>query len=133
MAFIHGKDGYLSLNAVDLSAFSDNIEFGRSGDSHDVTTFGKDAHVKNGGLLDGNATITGVYDDGATSPEAIIDPLIGTVVELIYRPEGTGTGRPQKTVDVLVQAYAETTPVAEMIRWTATLEFSDDLAKTTQA
>lgn len=133
MAFIHGKDGFVSLNAVDLSAFSNNIEFGRSGDSQDVTTFGKDAHVKQGGLLDGTCTLEGVYDNGATSPEAVIDPLIGTVVPLIYRPEGTGSGLPQKSVQVLVQEYTETAPVAEMITWQLTMEMSGDVTKTTQS
>jgi len=132
MAFIHGKDGFVSLGGVDLSMFANNIEFGRSGDSHDVTTFGKDAHVKQGGLLDGTVTLAGVYDNGASGPEAIIDPLVGTVVSLIYRPEGTGSGRPQKTVNVLVQEYVETTPVADMITWALTMEASDDMAKTTQ-
>lgn len=132
MAFTHGKNTFVSLDGDDLSAFSNNVEFGRTADSHDVTTYGKDAHVKQGGLLDGTATISGTYDDGAASPEAIIDPLIGTVVELIYRPEGTGSGLPQKAVDVLVQEYTETSPVADMITWAVSLEFSDDLTKTTQ-
>lgn len=133
MAFIHGKDGFVSLNAVDLSAFSDNIEFGRSGDSHDVTTFGKDSHVKQGGLLDGSATLSGTYDDGAASPQATIEPLIGTTTPLVYRPEGTGTGKPQKTVTVLVQEYTETTPVADMIKWQLTMEFAGDVVVINQA
>lgn len=132
MAFIHGKAGFVSLAGVDLSAFANNIDFGRSGDSHDVTTFGKNSHVKQGGLKDGTVTLQGVYDDGAASPEATIDPLVGTVVALIYRPEGTGTGRPQKTVNVLVQEYTETVPVADMITWQLTMEASDDLVKSVQ-
>lgn len=133
MSFIHGKDLFVSLNAVDLSPFSDNVEFGRSGDSHDVTTFGKQAHVKQGGLLDGTASISGTYDNGAGSPEATIDPLVGTVVPLIYRPEGTGVGRPQKACQVLVQEYVETAPVADMVKWSLSLEISDVVTKTTQA
>lgn len=132
MAFIHGKDGFVTLNGVDLSAFSNNIEFGRAGDSHDVTTFGKDSHVKQGGLLDGSCTLDGIYEDGALGPEATIHPLIGTVVELVYRPEGTGSGRPQRTVDVLVQEYTETVPVADMISWSLSMELSDDVVNTTQ-
>lgn len=132
MAFIHGKDGFISLNGVDLSAYANNIEFARPADSHDVTTFGKSAHVKNGGLLDGSVTLQGVYDNGAASPEATIDPLLGTVVPLVYRPEGTGSGRPQKSVSVLVQEYTETVPVADMITWQLTMEMSDTLTKTTQ-
>jgi hypothetical protein len=132
MAFVHGKDTFVSLNGSDLSAPSNSVEFGRSADSHDVTGFGKDAHVKQGGLLDGTCTISGTYDNGAASPEAVIEPLLGTNVTLIYRPEGTGSGLPQKSVSVLVQEYTETAPVADMITWAVSLEFSDDLTKTTQ-
>ena len=40
MAKIHGKVTFVSLDGDDLSAHSNNVEFVRSGDSHDVTTFG---------------------------------------------------------------------------------------------
>lgn len=132
MAFIHGKSGFVSLGATDLSPFANNIEFGRSADSHDVTTFGKLAHVKQGGLGDGTVSIKGVYDDGAASPEAVIDPMIGTNQILAYRPEGTGVGRPQKVLAVLVQEYKETAPVADMITWELTLEASDIMTKSIQ-
>ena len=132
MAFIHGKDGVVLLNSVDLSAFSNNIEWGKSADSHDVTTFGKQSHVKQGGLFDGTVTLTGVYDDGIISPEAIIEPLIRSVVSLVYRPEGTGAGKPQRTQNVLVQEYKETVPVADMVTWQLTMETSGDVTKTTQ-
>jgi hypothetical protein len=132
MAFIHGKAGFVSLSGVDLSAFANNIEFGKSADSHDVTTFGKNSHVKQGGLKDGSITLQGVYDDGAASPEAIIDPLVGTNALLVYRPEGTGAGRPQKVGAVLVQEYTETVPVADMITWQLTMEASDDMVKSLQ-
>ena len=55
------------------------------------------------------------------------------MVELIYRPEGAGTGKPEKTVDVLVMGYKESTPVDDMITWTADLQLSGDVVKSTQA
>ena len=82
MAFIHGKGTAVSLGGDDLSVYSNSVTFGRTSDSHDVTTFGKNAHVYQGGLLDGTCSIQGVYDDGAAGPRATIEPLIGTVVEL---------------------------------------------------
>jgi hypothetical protein len=58
--------------------------------------------------------------------------MVGTVVELIRRPEGTGSGLPQETVDVLVQNYVETSPIDDIIQWTASLELSDDLVEANQ-
>lgn len=134
MAFTHGKNTYVSLDGDDLSTYSNNVEFNRTADSHDVTTFGKNSHVYNGGLLDGEATIAGIYDNTAgTGPRAVIEPLIGTVVPLVHRPEGTGAGKPEDTVDVLVKTYDETSPVADMVTFSVELQFSDDVVTAAQA
>lgn len=132
MAFIHGKGSVYLLNGVDLSPFSNNTEFKRTSDKHDVTTFGKNSHVYQGGLGDGTATISGVYDDGAAGPRATIEPLIGTNVAFVHRPEGTGAGRPQDTVTVLVESYTETEAVADMIMWSADLQMSSDVTTVDQ-
>lgn len=133
MAFVHGKSTYVSLDAQDLSAFCDSVAFNRAADSHDVTTFGRNSHTYRGGLLDGTSTITGKYDNTAlTGPRAVVQPLLGTNVELIYRPEGTGTGKPEDAVEVLVTAYEQTNPVADMVTFSITLQLSGDVASSVQ-
>jgi hypothetical protein len=134
MAFIHGKNTFVSLDGDDLSAFANQSELARMGDSHDVTTFGQDSHVKQGGLLDGTSTMSGVYDNtAATGPRAVIAPLIGTVVPFIRQPEGTGASLPQDSVDVLVTGYTETNPVADMVTWSVEMELSGDVDSTAQS
>ncbi len=131
MAFVHGKGTAVSIDGDDLSAYSNSVGWTRSPDIHDVTTFGKNSKVKNGGLLDGSATLSGVYDNTAsTGPAAVIEPLCGQTVVFVYRPEGAGTGRPVKTVDVVVGEYTETAPVADMVTWTVNLAMSDDVVIT---
>lgn len=132
MTFVHGKDTFISLNAVDLSAFCNTSTLTRSADSHDVTTYGSEDHVFVGGLGNGTASIGGFYDNGATGPRDTIEPLVGTVVTLIRRPEGTGSGLPQDSVDVLVQNYVETSPVADIVTWTAQLQLSGAVDSTNQ-
>lgn len=132
MAFVHGKNTYISLNGSDLSAFTNTSTLTRKADKHDVTTYGKNSHVYQGGLGDGTSSMGGVYDNTASGPRDVIEPLIGTVVELIRRPEGTGSGLPQDTVDALVEEYVETNPVADMVTWTATLQLSDDVVSANQ-
>ncbi|MGH9251141.1 MAG: hypothetical protein ACRD0W_16695, partial [Acidimicrobiales bacterium] len=132
MAFIHGKGSVYLLNSVDLSTFGTSMEFERSADSHDVTTYGKNSHVYLGGLGDGTATLEGVYDDGAMGPRATIEPLIGTVVPFVHRPEGTGTGKPGDTVNVLVVSYSESSPVADMITWSTELQMAGDVVTADQ-
>src|SRR6187455_1286917 len=106
MTFVHGRSTYVSLAGTNLSAFVTTSSFERTGDKHDVTTYGKNAHVFNGGLLSGSATMSGIYDNTAsTGPRAVIEPLVSTVVQYIRRPEGTGAGRPQDRVNVIIDKY----------------------------
>lgn len=133
MPKIHGSRTFWSLDGDDLSIYSDNLQKERTADSHDVTTFGKSSHVFSGGLKNGTCTVSGFYDSTAlTGPRAVINPLVGQVVELIHQPEGAGSGKPQDKVDVLVTKYAETAPVADMIKWSLDLQFSDDVDSTAQ-
>lgn len=133
MAFIHGKDTFISLDGDNLSAFTNTSTLTRTADSHDVTTYGQGAHVYAGGLQDGTAAIGGIYDNtAATGPRGVIEPLIGTVVVLVRQPEGVGAGKPTDTVNVLVTQYVETNPVADMVTWTAELQLSGPVASTVQ-
>jgi hypothetical protein len=133
MAFVHGKGTVHTLNAVDLSAFATEVDWTQTADKHDVTTFGATAHAYQGGLLDGTATLKGVYDNGATGPGKTIRPLIGTVVALVYEPEGIATTKPVHTVNVLVTSYDETAPVADMIKWTCQLQFTGPVVDSSHA
>lgn len=136
MAKVHGKVTAVSLDGHDLSVYANNAQIEITIDSHDVTTFGKNSHVFHGGLLNGTGTISGFYDSTAMSgPRAVIEPIMlaGDVVPFLYKPEGTGTGKPQDAVDVLVTKYTQTSPVADMVTWSADLQFSDDLDASAQS
>lgn len=135
MTKVHGKGTVVTLNGVDLSVYSTNVEFGQSIDSHDTTTFGDNAHEYTGGLTDGTCTIEGIYESVSVTggPPAIIRPLIaaGANVVLVYKPEGTGSGKPIHTVTVLITSYDETAPVADMITWSCELQLSGTVVSTT--
>lgn len=132
MAFSHGKDTYISLNAVNLSAYVTTSQLEKTADKHDVTTYGQTTHVYSGGLKDGTATMSGVYDNGAGGPRASIQALIGTTVTLIRRPDGTGSGKAQDSVTVLVEKYVETNPVADMVTWSCDMQLSGAVTTTAQ-
>lgn len=121
------KDAVFLLNAVDISDFVDTVTHTESADSLDVTTYGNDGHRKRGGLTAGTIAIGGVYDTTASGPHTVIKPLKGTVVPFDWRPEGTGAGLPASTGNVLVQNYVESSPVADIVRWTAALEIDGDV------
>ena len=134
MAEVHSKNTYVSLDDKDLSAFLNDSDWTRSPESHKLTTYGNDNNVYKGGLGDGSTDLSGKYDNTAsTGPAAVLEPLEGQNVTLVYGPEGTGAGKPERSVDVLVGEYKETHPVADYVMWTCKLTHSGDVTRTTQA
>ena len=133
MTFVHGKNTFVSLGGTNISAYTNSTTFNREADSHEVTTYGKASKVYRGGLKDAKVTVSGWYDDAATGPHTLIAPLVGTNAAFVFRPEGTGSGKPQSTVDVLVTSYNESSPVADHIQWTAELQCSDTINDAPQA
>jgi hypothetical protein len=133
MAFVHGKNTVVKVATKDLSTYTDSSELERSGDSHDVTTYGNVAHRKAGGLLDGSFKMSGTYDNTAvTGPRAVLEPLLSTVVAVIRQPDGTGTGKAQDTFNALLTKFVETSPVADMVKWSAEFEIDGDVDSTPQ-
>lgn len=133
MASVHTRDTVIIVDGDDISQYCSKSDFKRTADKHDLTTYGKKAKVKGGGLLDGESGIEGFYDSTAgTGPRAVLLPLVGQVVTFVRRPEGTGVGKPQDTVNALVLDYVETSPVADYITWAVKLDHSDEVTSITQ-
>lgn len=135
MAKKHGRHTVVKLNSVDLSAFTNNTEFNDEVENHDTTTYGNERKTYDAGLGDGTITISGFYDDGASGPRATIRPLMvaKAAVPFLYQPEGTGSGKAQSAVDVLINSYTESAPVADMITWECELQMTGDLDETDQS
>lgn len=118
MANVHTKLTIVKLGAADISTFSNESEFVRKADVHDKTCYGADDHVYHGGLGDSTFKVGGLYDNTATTGSRnVIEPLIGTTVVLTRQLEGAGSGKPQDVVDMVVTSYTESSPVADMIKW----------------
>lgn len=135
MAFRHGKDTVVLIEANDLSAFTNSTSFGDETEANETTTYGRTRKTYVGGLGDGKITISGVYDDGATGPRTIIKPLksAGAAVTFTFRPEGTGSGKQQSIVDVIITAFNESAPVADIIAWTCEMQMTGPLDETDQS
>lgn len=122
------------VDGNDISEYSVDSSRGRSSGTEDNTTYGKNAIVKDPTLLSGAFTISGKYDsDAVAGPRAVLDPLVGTKVEIIYRPEGTGSGKPQDRFDAVITDYTETAPVAGYRTWALVTEPSDEWDTTAQS
>jgi hypothetical protein len=124
MTFSHGRKTFISVNGTDLSGFTNASVLEKTADKHDVTTYGNDDHVYNGGLRDGTASLSGIYDNTASGPRGVLNPLVGQTVTVIRRPDGTGSGKAQDLVSALVIKYNESAPVADMVQWSCDLQLT---------
>jgi len=135
MTNFHGKVTVVKLNNVDYSAFANSTDFKDATETHENTTYGRDRKTYAAGLGDGTVSVGGFYDNTAVSgPRALFKPLkaAGTAVPFTYRPEGTGAGKAQSLVNVIVSSFEESSPVGDMVTWTAELQMTGVLDETPQ-
>ena len=133
MSFVHGKGTVITVATKDISQYCTTSQLTRGVDKHDTTGYGKADHVFQGGLLTGEFSCEGTYDNTAsTGPRAALQPLVGTVVAVTRKPEGTGVGKPLETFSALLESYVETNAVADMIKWSAKFTVSDAITTSTQ-
>ncbi len=133
MASKHSKYTVILIDGNDISEYCTDSNVKQSSGTEDMTTYGKNSVVKDPTLHDGEFGCSGKYDDTAAGPRAVLKPLRGQKVEVIYRPEGTGSGLPQDRFDVVVTGYEETAPVGGYRLWTLETEPSDDWDSTDQS
>lgn len=134
MAHVHGKNTVIKVGAADLSQYTNTSELTEASDTHDVTTYGNDAHRYDGGLLDNKFTMAGVYDSTAgTGPRAVLKPLRGLKAAIVRQPEGTGSGLPQDAFSAILNSYVETSPTADMVAWSTEWTIDGEVDDTAQA
>lgn len=120
---VHGSKQVILFGGDDVRV--DNSQLDRGGDQHDTTLSGDDDHVVSPGLGKGKFTCSGIYDKTAgTGPQAVIKPLINTIVTMTRRPAGTGAGLPQEVFDAHLENYVETAPVADYVKWSVDMTVS---------
>src|SRR5215475_848431 len=127
MALIHAKRTVVIIDTSDISAYTNDTKFNDGREPQDATTYGSiERKEYRYGIGDGTITLTGIYDDSVSGPRSVFRPLLaaGSIVPFTYRPEGTGTGKNQSRVNVLIKEFNESSPVAGMCQWTATLQMS---------
>ncbi|MEV6306482.1 hypothetical protein AB0M02_44240 [Actinoplanes sp. NPDC051861] len=133
MARVHSKHTVILIDGHDISGFCTDSNCEESSGTEDVTTYGKNKVVKDPTLGDGAFGCSGKYDSAAAGPRAVLKPLVGTKVNIKYRPEGTGAGLPQDSFDAVITKYTETAPVAGYRLWTLETEPSDEWDSADQA
>lgn len=132
MAEVHGSLIVIKLDTQDITAFCDKCDGKFAADEHDTTCYGAAGHEVYPGLKKIGYTIGGKYINGATGTHTYVKAKVGTKKTFEKRPEGTGTGLPAETSTVHIKEYNESSPVADVVRWTAELTVSGVVTYGTQ-
>jgi predicted secreted protein len=124
VAFRHGKNAAVTVDAVDLSAFCDDLSLSTSKDTADTTTFGNDWRTNLAGLRGATFDLSGNYDPTAsTGPAAVLFEALDSddPVAVEYYPGGNTSGQLVYTFDAIVTSYEEAAPVGDKVTFSASL------------
>ena len=123
MAFRHGKNAALTVNAVALTAFCDNVGISRDVDTAETSVFGVDDKTFLPGLRGGTLSISGSYDPTVTTgPAAVLEGLLGAAAfTVIFEPGGNTTGQRRHTFSALMTNYSETSAVGDKVTFSGAI------------
>lgn len=119
----------------DLSAFTDNIDWTRTADTHETSVFGVEAKTFISGLTDATFSISGKYDSVATTgPKVVLEGLVGSDVARGFkiREEGTGAGKPEASGSCFITSYVESIPVGDVVTFSADAQVTGVVTVTNQ-
>lgn len=138
---IHGKDAAFLLEDSaastlrNIGPYLTSVTFSQANDTHDTTTLGAEAHMYITGLTDGTIQLEGFWDKTATVGAAtVLDSLVGLdaiTVGFEYGPEGNTSTNVKYSGECVLESLDYTTPVADLVTFSATLKISGSVTKGT--
>lgn len=137
MAFRHGKSGVFKLGTAavpatptDISSYCEEVNFPRKSDTAETTTFGATAKTFVMGLSEGTFSVKGKWD---ATQDAQMAALVGfdTALAFEHGPEGSTAGRIKYTGNCFVTEYQSSTPVGDVVSWSASLQITGAVTRTT--
>lgn len=111
MAQIVLKDASITINSVDLSNRSNNVEINYEIESVEVTAFGGNRSFT-GGIQNNTVTVELMQDFAATNVEATIFPLVGTTTTLVFKPTSGATSATNPTYTISGAYLSSHTPIS---------------------
>jgi hypothetical protein len=140
MAFRHGKNAVLKLDnssgsLVDLSAYLDEISMPRSIETGETTTYGTSAKTYITGLSDATISLSGKFDSTADAHfSGILSALLAGTIDSVsfeYGKEGSASGRVKYSGEALLTSYEVSSPVADVVTFSAELQVTGAITRGT--
>lgn len=112
-----------------ISPYVKTIDVNQSRDANDTTTKGATGKTYRGGLTDGEVRITGLWDDTASVGTRTVFSVIkasatGAISAIEWGGEGNTSGDIKETFAGVLTQYDESSPVDDMLAFTATIKIS---------
>lgn len=110
-----------------ISPYLNNVEFAQENELADITTAGAEGRTFRQGLTNGTINLTGLWDDTAsTGSQTVLASLVGLEVTTGFEwgPEGNAMGAVKYSGECVLESYTESSPVGDMVAFTATLRIS---------
>lgn len=129
---LHGKNLQITVGTHDISPYCTEVDLERDNDTHDTTTYGQTGHTFIAGLTNGKLTINGLWDKTASVGSfTVLSALVGVQAPtaFVYGPEGSTTGNIKISGTAVLESYAETAPVADLVKFTAVMQISGALTQ----
>lgn len=136
MAAAHGKDSYFSVEDSAgttlrvITPYVKSVNFNRSNDANDTTTKGAEGKTYRPGLTDGEIRLGGLWDNTASvGSRTVLASLLGieTTVGFEWGPAGNTAGMVKDSGECVLTQYDESSPVDDMVAFSATLKISGDV------
>lgn len=135
MAFVHGKSSVFKLDnasgsLTDISAFVNNVDFPETADVAETSVLGASNKTYIVGLKDATISLSGLFDATA---DAIFGAVVGQTATLSfeYSPEGTASGKIKYTGECILTNYAMSSPVGDVVAYSADLQVSGAVTRGT--
>lgn len=137
MAFRHGSKAEVTINGVDLSAYSDNLSLDITPETADVTGFGATWRSHIPGLIGGTLSLSGSYDNTSAGPsDTIFDAITAQnsagYIAVVDKPGGTASGQRTNSFNAIISGFNETSAVDDKVTWSCELTVTGAVTPTTQ-
>ncbi len=133
MSKVHGKDSYFSLKDSanitlrSIGDYCDNIELSRDVDMGETTTIGLEDKTYLSGLAGATMSLGGKWDDAVTvGVDVVLSGNLGNdiPVDFEYGPAGNAVGKVKYSGVCYVEKYQVSSPLENIVKFTATLRIS---------
>lgn len=129
MAFVHGKSIYCSIATHDVSPYTNKVDFPRAADTAETSCFGTTDKTYIPGLKGGTFAIEGLWD---ITLDGWLDPLLGTEVTIVYKPQGVGSGNVTYTFQAVMTAYNPPGSIGDAVKYSASFIITGAATRTVQ-